>query len=205
MSDLLLVDLLRQMGEADASDLFLTEGLKPAWRVFGEMVQLDELPELDDSDFVEFVDAFLPPGTLDRLETERDLDLGVSLAETERYRLNLFYQKNKRSLVARRVPLGNLEFDNLGLPDVLKSFSKMSRGLLLITGSTGSGKSSTMAALLHRINSKFPRHIVTIEDPIEFIHNDIQSRITQREVGNDTLDFNTALKHVVRQSPDVIF
>ena len=131
MSELVLVDLLRRMGGADASDLFVTEDIKPAWRVFGEMVQLDDLPEPDASDFVEFIDEFLPPGTLDRLETERDLDLGVSLGENERYRLNLFYQKNKRSVVARRVPLGNLEFDSLGLPNVLKSFAKMSRGLLI--------------------------------------------------------------------------
>ena len=199
-----VVELLRRMAGENASDLFLTEGRRPAWRVYGDLKNIDD-PKLFREDFDSFINENLPPGTLDRLEEARDLDRGLSVGDDERYRLNLFFQMGKASMVARRVPMGTLEFDDLGLPESIAKLALKKRGLLLITGSTGSGKSSTMAAILHRINTTSERHIVTIEDPIEFIHQDDRSRITQREVGNDTLDFGTALKHVVRQSPDVIF
>ncbi len=199
-----LVDLLRQMGSKEASDLFLAETQTPYLRIFGEIKALPEQTTTKEQ-FEEFFRDFLPAGTLEKFERERDMDIGVSLSNTERYRLNLFFQEGKMSMVARRVPLGNLGFEELGLPPILRSFADAPRGLLLITGATGSGKSSTMAAILHHINSNSSRHIITIEDPIEFVHDDIQSIVTQREVGNDTLSFERSLKHVVRQSPDVIF
>ncbi len=192
------------MLEKNASDLFATVGKAPCYRVFGEVEELGAA-EIADADFEAFLAACLPPGMQARIEAERDVDVGISLSDTERYRLNFFYESGRLAMVARRVPLGNLSFEELRLPKVISDFSLASRGLLLITGSTGSGKSSTMAALLHHINSEQSKHIITIEDPIEFVHRDDQSIVTQREVGNDTQSFASALRHVVRQSPDVIF
>ncbi len=197
------VDLFRKMATAKASDLFLTTGKRPHMRVLGNIVQT-EAPQVEDEDFTRFFEQHLPPGIADRLEQARDLDLGVSLSDTERFRLNLFFQKGKRGMAVRRVPSGALAFADLRIPDVIRTLAEKPRGLVLITGATGSGKSTTMAAMLHHINSRFRRHAVTIEDPIEFIHQDDNSVISQREVGTDTLSFAEALKHVVRQDPDVI-
>jgi twitching motility protein PilT len=141
----------------------------------------------------------------ERFERERDVDLGVSLTDTERFRLNLSYSRGKPGLAIRRVPSGALDFEDLLIPDVVRRLAEEPRGLVLITGATGSGKSTTMAAMLHHINATFSKHIVTIEDPIEFSHRDRESVVSQREVGSDTRDFQTALRHVVRQNPDVIF
>ncbi len=199
-----IVGYLEKMEAEQASDLFVTVGKPPGIRVYGNIRMLDEADTTEQA-FEEFVDAHLPPGMMDRIKKERDVDVGISLSDTDRYRLNFFYQTGDLSMVVRRVPLGNLEFEELCLPTVLKDFSLAPRGLLLITGATGSGKSSTMAAILHHINQEQSKHIITIEDPIEFIHQDIKSVVTQREVGNDTVDFAAALRHVVRQSPDVVF
>ena len=199
-----IVELLKDMETYNASDLFITAQKSPYYRVYGEIKNLDVDP-LTKTDFTGFINDNLPPGILDRLMDKRDMDIGLSLSDSERYRLNLFYQKGNISMVARKVPLGNLEFENLRLPEILKKFSEAPRGLVLITGATGSGKSSTMAAQLHHINSKLSKHIVTVEDPIEFIHNDMKSVVSQREVGNDTESFAASLKYIVRQSPDVIF
>ena len=199
-----IIDLLKQMHDNNASDLFMTIGKPPSTRIFGEIKTMESAP-VEKQGFLEFFKEFLPPNFHDRLETERDLDVGVSLSTTERFRLNLFYQKGLISMVARRVPSGALSFSELRLPPVIQKLSESPRGLILITGATGSGKSTSMAAMLHYINAHFAKHIVTIEDPIEFIHQDIKCIITQREIGNDTLSFKASLKYVVRQSPDIIF
>ena len=199
-----IVALFREMEKRQASDLFITQGRKPYARIFGQIEEIDE-HEVRQEDLMKFFASSLPPGLPERLATERDLDVGMSLSEADRFRLNLFFQKGRMAMVVRRVPLGQLSFEELGLPPVLQTLAEAPRGLILITGATGSGKSSTMAAILHHLNSNFRRHIVTIEDPIEFVHPDLESIITQREVGSDTRSFTSSLKHVVRQSPDAIF
>ena len=143
------------------------------------------------------------PGARARFEEQGDADVGVSL-EGARYRLNIARQQGQLSVVARALPSGALRFVDLRLPEALGGLAMRKRGLVLVTGATGSGKSTTLAAMLHYINSNRRAHVVTIEDPIEFVHKDRKSRITQREVGSDTASFHAALRHVVRQSPDVI-
>ncbi|MBT3285865.1 MAG: PilT/PilU family type 4a pilus ATPase [Victivallales bacterium] len=199
-----LTELFLQMEAIQASDLFLSVGKRPAVRVVGSVEELPGEP-VEADDMVAFIEAYLPPGTHGKLEHERDLDLGVSLSETERFRINLSYQRAQLSMAVRRVPSGAMQFEDLLIPQAVARLADSPRGLILVTGATGSGKSTTMAAILHHINATFRKHIVTIEDPIEFFHQDSLSVISQREVGTDTLDFHHALKAVVRQNPDVIF
>ena len=199
-----IIDLLRRMEDDDASDLFVAVDKPPALRVYGKVTQLAEAATTR-GDFENFFAGHFPPQLKERLAAERDLDIGLSVSADSRFRLNLFYQKGQLALVARRVPSGALGFEELGLPPVVQKLAESPRGLILVTGATGSGKSTTMAAILHHINSTYPKHIVTVEDPIEFVHDDLKSVVTQREIGNDTMDFSTSLRHVVRQSPDVIF
>lgn len=199
-----LIDLFKEMQTVDASDLFITVGKKPYMRVLREIQKLD-VGEVEEGEFLEFLAEHLPPDIRNRLESARDLDIGVLLDNENRYRINLFYQKGHMAMVVRRVPSGALAFADLHLPEIIKAFAETPRGLVLVTGSTGSGKSTTMAAMLYHINSTAARHIVTIEDPIEFVHQDQSSIVSQREVGSDTSSFSESLRRVVRQSPDVIF
>jgi len=197
-----IAELLRAMEGRNASDLFVSVNKRPHYRIMRSLVEAD--PEtITDEQFREFLGLHLPVETVGRLEKNRDLDIGVSLEES-RFRFNIYYQKGELAMVVRRVPSGALSFSELTLPTVLTSLAEAPRGLVLVTGSTGSGKSTTMAAMLHHINSSSARHIVTVEDPIEFVHQDLQSVVNQREIGTDTTDFFTSLRHIVRQSPDVI-
>ena len=200
----MFTDLLKSMVTHKASDLFIHCGRVPQLRIFGEISQPYE-ETVQEAALMDFIKSELPPIVLQRLDEERDIDIGYSLSETERYRLNIFYQKGILAAVIRRVPLGNIDPQALMLPELLGDFAREKRGIVLITGSTGSGKSTTMAALLNHINENLAKHIITVEDPIEFVHQDKKSVITQREVGSDTNSFGDALKHVVRQSPDAIF
>lgn len=199
-----LPDLLNEMERKGASDLFLTIGQPPRLRVLGQLEEADGAP-VDEETLTDFLSNTLPPHAFDQFREQRDLDIGISLSETQRFRLNLFFQRGAMGLAARRVPLGNLDFDSLGVPPALRRFAEAPRGLVLITGATGTGKSTTLAALLHFINAHYARHIVTVEDPIEFLHRDLRSMVSQREVGSDTRTFADALRHVVRQNPDAIF
>ena len=197
-----IVELLRAMEGHNASDLFVSVDKRPHYRIMRSLVEADPDTTTDEQ-FREFLGSHLPAGTVARLEKNRDLDIGVSL-EDSRFRFNIYYQKGELAMVVRRVPSGALSFSELALPTVLTSLAEAPRGLVLVTGSTGSGKSTTMAAMLHHINSSSAKHIVTVEDPIEFVHQDLQSVVNQREIGTDTTDFFTSLRHIVRQSPDVI-
>ncbi len=196
--------LLESMKARAASDLFLEVGKPPRFRIAGQVCESD-LPIVEPTEFAAFLQSNLPKWVGNEFETARDLDLGLSLASGDRFRLNLFYERNTPAMVARRVPTGELDFETLGLPEAVPRLADAPRGLLLITGATGSGKSTTMAAILHHINRQYPRHIVTIEDPIEFVHRDLRSLVSQREVGHDTRDFSRALRHALRQSPDALF
>jgi len=139
-----------------------------------------------------------------RFDRSGDLDVGYSLEDGRRFRLNLAMQQGRHAIVARAVPSGALEFADLRLPEIARGFAERRRGLVVVTGATGSGKSTTLAAMVHYINKTRPVHVVTVEDPIEYLHRDEVARVTQREVGGDTASYHQALRHVVRQSPDVI-
>jgi len=195
--------LLSSMDKWNASDLFVCEGTPPAVRVNGQVRKL-ELPPTTQDEIMTFLTDLLTPMALKRFQESGDMDVGTSLADGRRFRVNLGRQRGHVALVARALPPGDLSFDDLLLPSGVSTFAELHRGLVLVTGATGSGKSTTLAAMIHHINQTRRVHIVTVEDPIEFVHTDINARITQREVGVDTDSFETALKHVVRESPDVI-
>ncbi len=199
----LIDDLLGDMDAEGASDLFLTVGRPPALRRHGVVEALARPPVQ-----AEEIDAFLaravPPASRTRLQETGDLDVGYSHPAGGRFRLNFARQRARLALVARAVPSGALDFDSLRLPAPVQGLAELPRGLVLVTGATGSGKSTTLAAMVHHINQTRPCHVVTIEDPIEFVHSDDKARITQREIGPDSASFGAALRSVVRQSPDVI-
>lgn len=194
---------LEMMAEKRASDLFLSEGRPPTFRVDGQMLA-GSFSSLSRGELNAFLGKVLRATQLEQLEHNGDLDTGVTWPRLGRFRLNVHLQRGLLGIVIRRVPVGQLRFEQLGLPPAVKMLSEQARGLILICGSTGSGKSTTLASIIHHINANFSRHIVTIEDPIEFMHDDLKSLVTQREVGSDTRDFTSALRHVVRESPDVI-
>ncbi len=196
-------DLLRSMAAHKASDLFLSEGKPPTLRVHGQIVPLD-LPPGTPTQMRELLELFLTPGQRQLLEERGDLDVGHTLDASHRFRVNLSRQQGTLAAVIRALPLGDLDFAELGLPAMVPELFDPLRGLVLVTGATGSGKSTTLAAMVNHINRTRPVHVVTIEDPIEFVHEDRMGRVSQREVGSDTASFQQALRQVVRQSPDVI-
>ncbi len=198
-----LLDLLAAMDRLKASDLFVTEGKVPMVRRHGALHPLKQ-PATTVGDVDALLEGVLNAEGRRRFEADGDLDAGFSLDDGRRYRLNLHRSQGRRGLVARALPSGDLDLDELGLPAALGPLADRLRGLVLITGATGAGKSTTLAAMVSRINRSRRAHIVTIEDPIEFTHLDELCRISQREIGTDTTSFGTALKEVVRQSPDVI-
>jgi len=191
------------MDTQGASDLYLCEGKVPAMRVHGSVTVLGDTPTTKQQ-MMALLDRVLVGTAKARFDRTGDLDVGYSLEDGRRFRLNIARQQGRMSVVARAVPSGALSFDELGLADSIKELADRRRGLVMVTGATGSGKSTTLAAMVHYINQTRPVHVVTIEDPIEYLHQDKMARITQREVGADTASYQQALRHVVRQSPDVI-
>ena len=195
--------LLLKLAHSQASDLFLGEGRVPSCRLDGEIQTLNG--PASSREFIEVaLRTVLRPEQYDLFTKEGDIDAGFTHPAAGRFRLNAHLHRRRPAMVLRKVPSGALSFEELSLPESLKHFAELKHGLILVTGATGSGKSTTLAAMVHHINANFARHIVTIEDPVEFVHEDLRSLVTQREVGGDTRDFPTALRHVLRESPDVI-
>jgi twitching motility protein PilT len=201
--DYVLEDLLRQMPTLKASDLHLRVGEPPVMRIHGDLQRLD-YPRLTNLDVMELCYAILDDRQKRRLEENLGLDMAHEVHDLARFRVNMFFQQGSLGAVMRMIPLNVQTLDELGLPSVLKGLALLPRGLILVTGPTGSGKSTTLAAMVDHINDFRSEHIVTIEDPIEFIHRDKRCVIEQREIGQDTVSFAEALKHVVRSTPDVI-
>jgi twitching motility protein PilU len=196
--------LLARILELDASDLYLTVGSPPVFRVEGVATPTDE-PELTPEDTVALAEAAMrDPRQREEFARIKEMNLALSLEGRGRFRCNIFCQRNSVGLVIRQIKLNVPTVDGLGLPEVLKDIALTQRGLVLVTGATGSGKSTTQAAMIDHRNSTTPGHIVTIEDPIEFMHQHKKSIVTQREVGFDTLSFHEALRNTLRQAPDVI-
>jgi twitching motility protein PilT len=198
-----LADILLDVLDKGASDLHLSVGLPPMVRMKGKLEPLDA-QRLEANDTRELIYSILTQEQRQRLETDWEIDLSYSIPGKARFRVNAFFQRNSLGAAFRLIPVEIKTIDELGLPKVIHSFASRPRGFILVTGPTGSGKSTTLAAIIDEINSNRHDHIMTIEDPIEFLHRHKSCIINQREVGADTKSFNRALKSVLRQDPDVI-
>jgi len=195
--------MLQRMMSLGASDLHVKPGVPPLARVHGLLTPL-EFPPASPAELEEVAKQVLTPVQRDVFESTREVDFAFGVAGLARFRANFFVQRGSVSMVFRHVPVDIPPLENLGLPPAVEELSTRPRGLILVTGTVGSGKSTTLAAMIHRINTTLPLNIITIEDPIEFLHRDQRSLIQQREVGTDTASFHEALRHVLRQDPDVI-
>ncbi|MDT4938255.1 MAG: twitching motility protein PilT [Pseudonocardiales bacterium] len=199
-----LDDLLVALVENGGSDLHLTVGAPPTIRVHGDLRYLADFEPLEPSDTAALMQMVASDEQWQRFEADQELDLAYDLPGVSRFRVNLFQQRNAYGAVMRAIPHEIKPLDELGIPDQISRFAHLPRGLVLVTGPTGSGKTTTLASLLDLANRTRHDHIVTIEDPIEFLHEHKRCLVNQREVGVDTEGFATALKHVLRQDPDII-
>ncbi len=203
-TELHINDLLIRVIELGGSDLHLTVGVHPSVRIHGDIQPLTEFPVMNGSEIRRMIYAILTQKQRERFEEELELDTSHSVPGMGRFRVNIFLQRDSMGSVMRVIPFQVVPFDQLGLPDSVLQFAQLPRGLVLVTGPTGSGKSTTLASLIDVINATRHQHIMTVEDPIEFLHEHKVALINQREVGEDTQTFAKALKHVLRQDPDVI-
>jgi twitching motility protein PilT len=195
--------LLKAMVDQGSSDLHITTGTPPQIRINGHMVPL-KLPPLQPAESKQLCYSILTDAQKRKFEEENELDFSFGVKGLARFRGNVFMQRGALAGVFRLIPFKILTFDDLDLPPVVRSISRKPRGLVLVTGPTGSGKSTTLAAMIDAINSERHEHIVTIEDPIEFIHPHKKCVVNQREVGADTVSFKRAIKSILRQDPDVV-
>jgi twitching motility protein PilT len=198
-----LRQLLEDMVTRKASDLHLTAGVPPVFRVDGATIP-SEYDVLTPETTAQLAYSVMSDEQRKRFETTRELDFSFGVKGLSRYRSNVFLQRGVVSVAIRQIPYEILAMEKLGLPPVVREFANRQKGLVLVTGPTGCGKSTTLAAMLDKINSTRQCHIITIEDPIEYIHQHKKGIVNQREVGADTASFPTALKYVLRQDPDVI-
>jgi twitching motility protein PilT len=196
-------DLLRMLVAREASDLHVRAGEPPVMRIHGELTRT-ELPTLTGEDTHNLLHAIMNEERRQRFKETMEMDMSYAIPGLARFRINVFRQRGNVGAVLRVIPIKIKTIDDLMLPPVTKELAMRPRGLVLVTGPTGSGKSTTLAAVIDHINRNKRCHIITIEDPIEFLHTDRTSAINQRELGMDTHSFAGALKHVMRQNPDVI-
>ncbi len=197
-------ELLTQVIERGASDLHITSGSPPVIRVNGALARLEQYPKLEPDQIQRMVYSILTQRQRERLEQNLELDVSYALPGKGRFRVNVYFQRDSLGAAFRMIPFEIHSIDELGLPRRVEDFARLPRGLVLVTGPTGSGKSTTLAALLDVVNRERDQHIMTVEDPIEFLHHHKRCIVNQREVGQDTQSFASALKHVLRQDPDVI-
>ena len=198
-----LKSLLEAVADNGASDLHLIVGAPPVMRIDGQLVRVDG-PPLRPSDTVAVAAAITPPDRQHLLESLKELDFAHSIPGGGRFRVNVFRQRGSISVVMRRVRLGGAAFDELGLPPVVRQLAEAPRGLVLVTGPTGAGKTTTLAAMIEHINKTKALHILTIEDPIEVLHPHRKASINQRELGVDVDSYAAAMRAAMRQDPDVI-
>jgi len=196
--------LLKTLVEQGASDLHVSTGSPPQMRVDGKMLPMKDIPPMKPAETKQLCYSILTDAQKRKFEEENELDLSFGIKGLSRFRGNIFMQRGAVAGVFRVIPYKVLTFDELGLPPVVRTISQRPRGLVLVTGPTGSGKSTTLASIIDAINSERQEHIITIEDPIEFLHPHKKCLVNQREVGADTASFKKALKYILRQDPDVV-
>jgi twitching motility protein PilT len=198
-----LRQLLEEMVKIDASDLHLTVGSPPAVRVDGKLVRMQH-DVLSPDDTKKLAYSIMNEKQRLKFETSSELDLSFGIENLSRFRCNVFMQRGNVSVALRQIPYKVKSFEELGLPKVVSEFAGLPRGLVLVTGPTGSGKSTTLAAIIDKINCERQCHIITVEDPIEYLHRHKSSIVNQREVYSDTQSFASALKYALREDPDVV-
>ena len=196
-------ELLNEMVSRTASDLHIKAGSPPVIRVDGELHLLDE-PVLSPEDTKDAAASIMTDKQIRRFSEHNEIDFAYSAPDIGRFRVNIYRQRGSISIAMRQVATQIPSFETLHLPDIIKRLALEPRGLVLVTGTTGSGKTTTLAAMIDHINNTLRRHIVTVEDPIEVLHKDRKAIINQREIGLDTESYATALKYVLRQDPDDI-
>ncbi len=196
--------LLEEVIERGASDLHITAGERPKMRIDGDITDSRAEAVMQPKDTMQLAYSVLTENQKKRFEMEDELDFSFGIQNLARFRGNCFKQRGCVSMVIRQIPFDIKTFQDLGLPKVISDLSDKPRGLILVTGPTGSGKSTTLAAMIDKINKELKGHIITIEDPIEFIHRHQKCIVNQREVGSDTKSFGAALKYALRQDPDVV-
>ncbi len=199
-----LQDMLKLMISQGGSDLHITTGSHPRIRINGDLVPLEDVPPLSGVETRQMCYTVLTDGQKHKFEENKELDFSFGLKNVSRFRGNLFIQRGSVAGVFRSIPFEIQNFDDLGLPKVVDDLCKKHSGLVLVTGPTGSGKSTTLASMIDRINEQKTDHIITIEDPIEYLHRSKNSLVNQREVGADTESFHNALRYILRQDPDVV-
>jgi twitching motility protein PilT len=199
-----LKDLLKLMVKKKASDLHITVGLSPQLRVDGKLHLLSEFPPLDPESTKDLAYGLMTQEQQNRFEQQKELDTAIGIKNLGRFRINIYRQRGSIGLAIRLIPFEIPTLDQLGLPKAARMFADKTSGLVLITGATGSGKSTTLASMVEYINSKRSCHIVSIEDPIEYLHRHKKSTVNQRELGTDTASFQDAIKHVFRQDPNIV-
>jgi twitching motility protein PilT len=197
-------DLLKLAVDKGASDLHLKVGTYPMCRVHGRLTRVASDKKLDHEDLVEMAASIMSATQRQRFKDAQEIDLAYSVPGLGRFRCNVFQQRGTIGMVLRVIPFRVKTIDELGLPPVLKRIAEEERGLVLVTGTTGSGKSTTLAGMVDHINNTRSTHVITIEDPIEYLHKDNEAIITQREIGVDTRSFAYALRSALRQDPDVV-
>lgn len=195
--------LLEKAAEMKASDLHLTVGVPPKVRVYGELISL-EGPRLMPDDLHELAYSILPPTQIHKFEENGELDFSYSIPKVGRYRANVYHQRGSLAVTIRLVGEKIPTPDMLGIPDSVRDLIHKRRGLVLVTGPTGSGKSTTLASLVDMINEEYAYNIITLEDPVEYLHPHKKSIVNQREIGTDTKSFSNALTSALREDPDVI-
>lgn len=196
--------LLQLTVERNASDLHLIVGSPPSLRVDGVLFPIPNETALTPETMLELLKGSLTAEQLERLSVNKEIDISLSFSEKARFRVNIYTQRGSYAGAFRRIPLTIPTIDGLGLPPILHNFTNLRQGLVLVTGPTGHGKSTTLAAMINEINTNRPAHIVTIEDPIEFVFRPVKSMVSQREMHQDTHSWDVALRSVLREDPDVV-
>jgi twitching motility protein PilT len=202
--DIDFAELLKEVVARNASDLHLSVGAHPILRIRGRLMSLNEYPVLGGSDTREIIYSILSNDQRQRLETDWQIDFAYSVPGHGRFRVNAYYQRGSVGAAFRLIPFGLSSISELGLPEIINEFTRKPRGFVLVTGPTGSGKSTSLAAMIDAINQEREEHIMTIEDPIEFLHTHKRCLVNQRELGSDAQSFSMALRAALRQDPDVI-
>jgi twitching motility protein PilT len=197
-------DLLKKAYALEASDLHIKVGSPPIVRIYGELAPLTTERRLNNEDAMKIALSVMSAGQAEIFKRKNDIDLAYSIPGLGRFRCNVFMQRGTVGMVFRVIPMKIPTIEELNLPDIIRKISMEQRGLILVTGTTGSGKSTTLATMIDLINTSRTEHVMTIEDPIEYLHRDKKSIINQREVGSDTESFGKALRQALRQDPDVI-